>query len=104
MKKSNHSIVMFMFALALFLLGGVAVADVEDNLTYQGNKARITVGKIKDKADGCSWQEAAAVVARTRPRIPLRPTTPWKRRRPYRPKPMTRKRARSPHPTNAWSK
>ena len=40
---------------------GIAAADVEDNLTYQGNKARITVGKIKDKADGCSWQEAEAV-------------------------------------------
>jgi outer membrane protein OmpA-like peptidoglycan-associated protein/curli biogenesis system outer membrane secretion channel CsgG len=48
-------------ALAAFLLCGVVVADVEETLTYQGNKARITVGNIKDKADGCSWEEAEAV-------------------------------------------
>jgi len=61
MKHFRQSTGILLFVLALFLLGGVATADVEDNLTYQGNKARITVGKIKDKADGCSGQEAAAV-------------------------------------------
>lgn len=60
----RHSVLhkrILLFALAVFFLGGMATAGVEENLTYQGNKARITVGKIKDKADGCSWQEAAAV-------------------------------------------
>ncbi|UCD95235.1 MAG: OmpA family protein [Candidatus Zixiibacteriota bacterium] len=39
----------------------VSASDIEENLTHQGNKARVSVGKIKDKADGCSWQEAQAV-------------------------------------------
>ncbi len=38
-----------------------AFADVEDNLTYQGNKARITVGKIKSKARKCGNDLAASV-------------------------------------------
>ncbi len=61
MKHLNHSTGILLFVMALFLLSSVAVAGVNDNLTYQGNKARITVGKIKDKADNCSSQEAAAV-------------------------------------------
>ncbi|HOP07528.1 MAG TPA: CsgG/HfaB family protein [candidate division Zixibacteria bacterium] len=40
---------------------GSALADAGDNLTYQGNKARITVGTIKDKAKNFSDQEAAAI-------------------------------------------
>ncbi|MCP4567049.1 MAG: OmpA family protein [FCB group bacterium] len=47
--------------LALCLLGTTALADVKDNLTYQGNKARIAVGKIKPKADKCSYDMAAAI-------------------------------------------
>lgn len=43
------------------VLCGSAVADMEDNITYQGNKARITVGKIKDKSGDCPWEVAAAV-------------------------------------------
>jgi len=48
---------MVMFAISC----GLAVADMEDNITYQGNKARITVGKIKDKSGDCPWEVAAAV-------------------------------------------
>jgi outer membrane protein OmpA-like peptidoglycan-associated protein/curli biogenesis system outer membrane secretion channel CsgG len=44
---------------ALFF--GLASAQVEENLTYQGNKARITVGKIKPKAKKCSNDIAAAI-------------------------------------------
>ena len=40
---------------------GIAVADAGDNLTYQGNKARITVGKIKTKASKCPWDLAEAI-------------------------------------------
>ncbi|MEA2031114.1 MAG: CsgG/HfaB family protein [candidate division Zixibacteria bacterium] len=51
--------------LSVFLVGvllvGTTVADVEENLTYQGNKARITVGKIKPKADHCSYDMAASI-------------------------------------------
>ncbi len=43
------------------VLCGSAVADMEDNITYQGNKARVTVGKIKDKSGDCPWEVAAAV-------------------------------------------
>ncbi|MFH1700350.1 MAG: CsgG/HfaB family protein [Candidatus Zixiibacteriota bacterium] len=61
MRQLNIFTKVLLLALGVFLLSGVAVADVEENLTYQGNKARITVGKIKDKTDGCSRQEAEAV-------------------------------------------
>ncbi len=61
MRHLNYSTAILFFVLALFLLSSVAAADAENNLTYQGNKARIAVGKIKDKADHCSGQEAAAV-------------------------------------------
>ncbi len=47
--------------LGVILFCGQATADVEETLTYQGNKARITVGKIKPKADQCSYDMAAAV-------------------------------------------
>jgi len=42
-------------------LSGLALADVEENLTYQGNKARIAVGKIKSKTGKCTYDMAAAV-------------------------------------------
>lgn len=48
--------------ILLCLLFGVATAsDVEDNLTYQGGKARVVVGNIKPKADMCSNEMAAAI-------------------------------------------
>ncbi|TET96113.1 MAG: hypothetical protein E3J26_01735, partial [Candidatus Zixiibacteriota bacterium] len=43
------------------LLWSAALAGVEENLTYQGNKARITVGKIKSKTGKCTYDMAAAV-------------------------------------------
>ena len=49
---------------ALFLLLALNVsvlADMTDDLTYQGNKARITVGKIKPKASKCNSEMAAAI-------------------------------------------
>ncbi len=49
-------------ALILLLAINVsALADIKDDLTYQGNKARITVGKIKPKASKCSGDMAAAI-------------------------------------------
>lgn len=43
------------------LLWSAALAGVEENLTYQGNKARIVVGKIKSKTGKCTYDMAAAV-------------------------------------------
>jgi len=48
-------------ATALLFSSDVQAGDIEDNLTYQGNKARITVGTIKDKAKHFSAQEASAI-------------------------------------------
>lgn len=47
--------------IVLTLLWGTVPAEVEENLTYQGNKARVTVGKIKPKADKCTYDMAAAI-------------------------------------------
>lgn len=47
--------------LSQFLLCGLVEADVEETLTYQGNKARIAVGKIKSKTGKCTYDMAAAV-------------------------------------------
>jgi len=61
MKKSvsNQIIALAMFVV---LLGGAALAgDIEENLTYQGNKARITVGTFKSKASDCDYGVAAAI-------------------------------------------
>lgn len=44
----------------VIILAGITVS-ADDNLTYQGNKARITVGTIKDKAKGCNRDIANAV-------------------------------------------
>jgi len=55
------STMIILMAIVLPTKPPIQAADVEDNLTYQGNKARITVGKIKDKADHCSWDDAEAI-------------------------------------------
>jgi outer membrane protein OmpA-like peptidoglycan-associated protein/curli biogenesis system outer membrane secretion channel CsgG len=39
----------------------ITVANADDTVTYQGNKARITVGKIKTKASKCPWDLAEAI-------------------------------------------
>ena len=44
----------------VILAAGVAV-NAGDNLTYQGNKARIAVGTFKAKADDCTYDMAAAI-------------------------------------------
>ncbi|MCB2229617.1 OmpA family protein [bacterium] len=54
------SVILAVFCLVVFSTPLVA-SDIEDNLTYQGNKARITVGTIKSKAGDCSPDMAAAV-------------------------------------------
>ena len=47
-------------AVAMLALGATAVI-ADDVLTYQGNKARITVGTIKSKAGKCNQSMAAAI-------------------------------------------
>jgi len=54
-------LIVMSIAFALFVGYASAVADVEETVKYQGNKARITVGKIKPKARKCSNDMAAAV-------------------------------------------
>jgi len=54
-------VIIMVIALALFVGYVSAVADVEETAKYQGNKARITVGKIKPKARKCSNDMAAAI-------------------------------------------
>ncbi len=61
MLRSKISASILCVLLSVILFCGQATADVEETLTYQGNKARITVGKIKPKADRCSYDVAAAV-------------------------------------------
>jgi len=39
----------------------LAFADAGDKVTYQGNKARIAVGKIKTKASKCPWDLAESI-------------------------------------------
>ncbi len=59
-----HSKIMKSMCMTLLLFvmaGSAASADIEETLTYQGNKARITVGTIKPKADQCSYEMAAAI-------------------------------------------
>ncbi len=51
-------ITIVLLVLSCFLAVSV---PADDNLTYQGNKARITIGKIKDKAKGCNYDIAQAV-------------------------------------------
>jgi len=46
--------------LTLFFVS-ISVADSGDNVTYQGNKARIAVGKIKTKASKCPWDLAESI-------------------------------------------
>lgn len=49
------------FFFCVILTGSVLAGDIEDNLTYQGNKARITVGTFKSKASDCDPGMAAAI-------------------------------------------
>jgi OmpA-OmpF porin, OOP family len=60
--RSSHlfRVVLCLTAMVMFL-SVIAAAQVKENVTYQGNKARITVGTIKAKADECSGDMAAAI-------------------------------------------
>jgi outer membrane protein OmpA-like peptidoglycan-associated protein/curli biogenesis system outer membrane secretion channel CsgG len=49
------------FLMTFILLAGVVLAGVSEKVTYQGNKARVTVGNIKSKADDCDDEMAASV-------------------------------------------
>ena len=60
MAQKSFLRVIVIAAVLFAFVGGSALADINDKVTYQGNKARIAIGKIKDKAD-CSWEIAAAV-------------------------------------------
>jgi len=51
----------FRCLLCLMIILILATGLYADDITYQGNKARISVGNIKDKASGISAQEASAV-------------------------------------------
>jgi len=53
--------IVFWSVAVVFIFSSLATADAKDNLTYQGNKARITVGTIKAKADECSSDMAAGI-------------------------------------------
>ena len=61
MKRQTILRLLVVAVLAVSLLAGHLPADINETAGYQGNKARITIGKIKDKAQGCSWEIAAAV-------------------------------------------
>nr|MBN2277558.1 OmpA family protein [candidate division Zixibacteria bacterium] len=58
---SSNVRVFFMLPIIVIFLFGVAAADISEKVGYQGNKARITVGTIKDKAEGCSWEVAESM-------------------------------------------
>ena len=60
MLRSRFSLLSLILLVCIVFWSGLAVGDMKDNITYQGNKARITVGTIKDKAD-CSSDEARAI-------------------------------------------
>ncbi len=53
-------VVLCLTAMVMFL-SVFAAAQIKENVTYQGNKARITVGTIKAKASECSGDMAAAI-------------------------------------------
>ena len=47
--------------IGLAVLFSVSVGDVEETPTYQGNKARISVGEIKTEASACSHDMSSAI-------------------------------------------
>ncbi len=60
MSRLRFMLLSLILLVCIVFWSGLAVGDMKDNITYQGNKARITVGTIKDKAD-CSSDEARAI-------------------------------------------
>lgn len=60
MSRLRVSYLPYILLTCIILWFGLAFGDMGDKVTYQGNKARITVGIIKSKAD-CSSDEAEAI-------------------------------------------
>ncbi|MCD6250525.1 MAG: OmpA family protein [candidate division Zixibacteria bacterium] len=56
----SKSILVLCLVLVL-VAGSVVAGDIEENLTYQGDKARIMVGTFKSKASDCDYGMAAAI-------------------------------------------
>jgi len=56
----RKSTVLAVLTVICLLAGSVLAGSIEEKLTYQGNKARITVGRIKTKANRCSARMAAS--------------------------------------------
>ncbi len=61
LRKTSCRVLLCGLLCLAWLCAPAAASDVEDNLTYQGNKARVVVGTIKPKADMCSYEMAAAI-------------------------------------------
>ena len=59
--KPTFSKALVILSMAFIILAAAAVDGIADKATYQGNKARITVGTIKSKADDCDYEMAAAI-------------------------------------------
>jgi curli biogenesis system outer membrane secretion channel CsgG len=61
LKQTSCRVILCGLLCLVWLSAPAFASDVEDNLTYQGNKARVVVGTIKPKADMCSNEMAAAI-------------------------------------------
>ena len=55
----RRSAILAALTILSLLFGSVFAQTIEDKLTYQGNKARISVGRVKSKADNCSSDMAS---------------------------------------------
>jgi len=56
----RRSAIMAVFVILSLLIASVFAETIEDKLTYQGNKARISVGRIKSKANKCTARMAGS--------------------------------------------
>ncbi len=56
----HRSAIVVVLMVVSLLVGSVLAESMEDKLTYQGNKARISVGRIKTKANNCSGTMASS--------------------------------------------
>lgn len=61
MKRSVSNQIVALAICVILIGAAVFASDIEDNLTYQGDKARILVGTIKSKANQCSYAMAASI-------------------------------------------
>ncbi len=56
----RKSAIFAIVTIVSLLVGSVLAESIEDKLTYQGNRARISVGRIKTKANRCSGTMASS--------------------------------------------